>query len=215
MSEQRHGKDIDGVVLIGAGGHAVVVAETVIGLGGTIAGVLDDNATPRACENPIGAKRLGALLDLAAVGALSWVVGVGDVQQRRTVLSVFGPVGGACCPLVHPQGWVSGSANLRHGAWIGPGAIIHSCVCVGAHVLVNSGSIIEHDVVIGENTHIGPGAVVGGTCTIGADSLIGLGSRILPGVRIGDGAVVGAGAVVLDDVRSGSRVVGVPARELG
>ncbi len=56
---------------------------------------------------------------------------------------------------------------------------------------------IEEPVVIGDYTFIGPRAI------------------ILPGVTIGRGAVVAAGAVVTKNVKSGSIVAGVPAKEIG
>ncbi|MEO6710299.1 MAG: hypothetical protein ABI054_10200 [Planctomycetota bacterium] len=43
----------------------------------------------------------------------------------------------------------------------------------------------------------------------------GAGAIILPGVRIGAGALVGALSLVRHDVSAGTRVAGVPARELG
>jgi acetyltransferase-like isoleucine patch superfamily enzyme len=50
---------------------------------------------------------------------------------------------------------------------------------------------------------------------IGNDVWIGAGAIILKGVTIGDGAIVGAGAVVTGDVPAGTKVIGVPARQIG
>jgi acetyltransferase-like isoleucine patch superfamily enzyme len=50
---------------------------------------------------------------------------------------------------------------------------------------------------------------------IGDGCMIGSNSTILGGVTIGDHVIVGAGAVVTKDIRSGSFVVGVPARIVG
>ncbi len=49
---------------------------------------------------------------------------------------------------------------------------------------------------------------------IGADAYIGAGAVLLEGVEIGAGALVGACALVRHSVAPGTRVAGVPAREL-
>ena len=57
--------------------------------------------------------------------------------------------------------------------------------------------------------------LVGRPVRIGSNVWVGAGAIILKGVTIEDGAIIGAGAVVTRDVRSGEKVVGVPARALG
>jgi len=47
---------------------------------------------------------------------------------------------------------------------------------------------------------------------IGSDVVVYPGARIIGNVKIGDTVVIGANAVVVDDVRSSSIAVGVPAR---
>ena len=82
------------------------------------------------------------------------------------------------------------------------------------HAFVNSGAVVEHDCVVGFNSHVAPGAVIGGYVEVGDHTLIGLGSRVLPGVKIGSNCVVGSGSVVRHRVHDGQRVAGVPAHEL-
>ena len=83
---------------------------------------------------------------------------------------------------------------------------------IGAHCIINSASIIEHDCYIGNFVHIGPGVVVCGNATVGDGVLIGANATILPGVSIGSWSIIGAGAVVTMDVNSGSTVAGIPAK---
>ena len=50
--------------------------------------------------------------------------------------------------------------------------------------------------------------------TIGEESHIGTGAIVVQGRTIGQRCLVGAGAVVIRDISAGSRVAGVPAKEI-
>ena len=81
------------------------------------------------------------------------------------------------------------------------------------HAIVNTGAIVEHECVVGFNTHIAPGAVLAGRVRVGTQTLVGIGARVLPDLSIGDRCVIGAGSVVIRSVVDERTVVGVPGRE--
>lgn len=195
-------------MLIGGGGHALVVAEAARAAGRAIAGVFDDRSDAPAITR-LGLARLGPLRGAPAAGP--WIVCVGDLRVRMELIAELGAGSGAAA-VVHPGAIVSPSAELGVGVFVGPRAVVHSFAKVGAHAIVNTGAIVEHDCVIGVGTHVAPGAIVAGSAKVGAGCLLGVGCRVLPRVVIGDGCTVGAGAVVVRDVAAGSKVVGVPAR---
>ncbi len=213
----------DGIVLIGGGGHALVVAEAALSAGMRLAGFLDDaHGAVLGVEGESGrvaTQRLGAFVDLeSALAGARWIMAIGDLAVRRQTLGRLGALPGAAS-VVHARAIVSASkglaATVGPGAYVGPGAVVHARAAIGAHAIINSGAIVEHECQIGENAHIAPGAALGGRVRVGADTLVGLGARVLAGRVIGAGCVVGAGAVVLEDVPDGARVAGVPARSLG
>ncbi|MCC5787311.1 MAG: acetyltransferase [Phycisphaerales bacterium] len=200
------------VVLVGGGGHASVVFETLALLGVQVRGLLDDASEPLLVRR--GLSRLGPVSMLGSPDASdSFVLGIGDVAVRRKVLDAFADAGRWISPL-HPTATVSPSAAIGRGVWIGPGAIVHTAATINDHAIINTGAIVEHDCKIGENCHLAPACVLGGAVKVGRDTLIGLGSRVLPGVKIGEGCTIGAGAVVVADVPDGQTVAGVPARPL-
>lgn len=206
-----HKIDPNGLVIIGGGGHGLVVGEAAALAGIALAGVMDDRADPpAACRGDHSMPWLGPI----RAAERPWILGIGDVVARRVVLGRFGAILERSASVVHPQAMVSPSASLGRGVYVGPGAIIHSRARVGDHAIINSGAIVEHDCDIGVNSHVAPGTVLGGAARVGADSLVGLGSSVLPGVWIGDRCVVGAGALVLANLADGSVVVGVPAKAL-
>lgn len=204
-----------GVVLLGGGGHARVVGESLRLIGIPIAGVCDDDPTPSAGEPPLSLATLGPLgILLRDPGFLAdrrWMVAVGSVEVRRRLIDAIESVGEAIS-VAHPSARVSPSAAIGAGTWIGPGAIVHTAASVGEHVIVNSGAVVEHDCRLGDNVHVAPGAVLAGEVVVGRDTLIGLGARVLPRVQIGAGCTIGAGSVVVHDVADGAAVMGVPAR---
>ena len=212
----------ESIILIGGGGHALVVLEAAMESGRSVRGFFDDDAHAVAWSRAqLG--RLGelghAVKHLAFDGDERFVIAVGGLELRRRVIEeLAGPVppGGhaprAAAAVVHPRAWVSPSATLGLGVYVGPAAIVHAHAHVGDHAIVNSGAIVEHECEIGVNAHIAPGAVLGGNVHIGPDTLVGIGSRVLPGVKIGSRVRVGAGATAVRNVPDGATVVGVPAR---
>jgi acetyltransferase EpsM len=196
-------------VLIGGGGHALVVADAARRSGLEVAGFLDDDARASLARE---ARHLGGLFDWPSGGRL--VIALGCLPRRRSIIATGAASGAAdrFMTITHPAAIVSTSATIGPGVFIGPGAIVNSRADLGPHAIVNSGAIVEHDCRIGVNAHVAPGAALGGGVIVGSDTLVGLGSRILPRIRIGAGCTIGAGAVVTRDVPDGATALGVPAR---
>jgi sugar O-acyltransferase (sialic acid O-acetyltransferase NeuD family) len=200
------------LIIIGGGGHALVVAESALAAGYTLAGFLDDNP-----EAPLGRGQpscpwLGKLSETGIPAGRPWILALGKLDLRRQWLSRLPPAPGSAATIIHPRATISPTAQLAPGAFIAPGAIVHTRARIAAHGIINSGAIIEHECDIGDNTHIAPGAVLGGRIHIGSHTLIGLGARILPNLRIGSRCTIAAGAVVTRDVLDGATVRGIPAR---
>ncbi len=197
------------LMIIGGGGHALVVAEAVQAAGVTPAGYYDDNAEAVLGQR-LGVPYLGTLAGISLTDEDLYIVAIGDVALRRRVQQSLPYDLGAT--IIHAESFVAPSATLGTGIFVAPKAMIHSFASIDDHCIINSAAVIEHECAIGENSHIAPGAILGGGVQVGAHTLVGLGARVLPGVRIGGGCTIGAGAVVTRDVPSDTTVVGVPGR---
>lgn len=208
------------LILIGGGGHACVVAEIARLVSWRVAGLLDDNPSPPASDEPGAVPRLGGLSLETAFDLLagrSWILAIGDLAQRRKILDALtdrqeGELLSWAASVIHPAAWASPNATIGRGVLIGAGAVVNPRAYVADHVIVNTGAVVEHDVQIGTNAHIAPQAMLGGGARIGSDALVGGGAVVLPGITIGPRAIVGAGAVVTRPVGEGQTVMGSPAR---
>jgi UDP-N-acetylbacillosamine N-acetyltransferase len=195
------------LIIHGAGGHGLVVAEAAEAAGFTLAGFIDDAMTGGFLgEIPIIDP---GLMDSAGA---SIIVAIGDAQTRRRILESHVSAGRETVSIVHPSAVVSPSAKLGKAVFVGPNAVVNVEAQLGDGVIVNSRAIVEHHCVVGAFAHIAPGSALGGGVRVGESTLVGIGASVLPGVSIGSGCTVGAGSVVREDVADGLTVVGSPAR---
>jgi len=207
------------VVIIGAGGHARVVADAMQACGVLLTGFVTPEIE-RAFGVLEGIERIGDDKDLLARNPRDFVLvnGVGSTgspHARRDVFVKFKSAGFSFASIVHPRAIVASHVSMGEGAQIMAGAVVQTGVRIGANSIVNTGAIVDHDTCLGDHVHVGPGAALSGDVIVGAVSHIGSGASVIQGRRIGDEVVVGAGAAVVSNVESGSTVVGVPARSIG
>jgi UDP-perosamine 4-acetyltransferase len=209
-----------GVVGLGAGGHAKVLLDILLGAPGIeLLGLLDpDPALGGAWV--MGVPVLGGddlLAGVRAMGAGGFFVGVGSVgsTRKRERLFALGLEAGLE-PVDAVHGRAVRSPFARHGPGLAllAGAVLNPGASLGANVVVNTGAVVEHDCLVGDHAFIAPGALVLGGARIGAGAFLGAGCVVRQGLEVGAGAVVGAGSVVVRNVLAGERVVGNPARLL-
>lgn len=206
------------IVIIGAGGHASVVADVIMSSRQyRICGCVDKTPQNRLAD--LGITYLGddeALPALALAGVQLAAMGLGGLENeiRWRLFGLASEIGFCFPPLVHPSAVVGTSASLGRGSIVMAGAVLSTGVLVGDNVIINTSASVDHDCVLGDSSHIAPGAVLCGGVTIGDKAFVGAGACIIQGVMVGADSVIGAGAVVVHDVPPGAKVVGNPARFL-
>lgn len=206
----------EAIAIIGAGGHARVVAEAILPGGWSLLG----HVAPEADRSGSLGPHLGddlVLPDLVAKG-VPFAIGLGFVDaegaaRRAGILARLTALGARLVTLAHPTAVISPSATLGAGSFLAAGAILGTRSSLGIGSILNTGAIVDHDVQVGPNTHIATGATLAGGTTVGRDVLIGAGAVLRQGLTVGDRAVVGAGSVVLRPVAANKTVVGNPAKE--
>lgn len=196
------------VIVIGAGGHGMVVADIVIASGDTLAGFLDDSPT-RPLEN---GKLLGGVDDyLSYAKDHSFIIAIGNPKIRREIAERMRSV--RWYTAIHPAAVIAKTGvRIGEGSAIMANAVVNPFAAIGSHCIINTAAVVEHDNRIGEFAHISVGAKLGGTVTIGNNTWVGIGACVKNNVRICDNCTVGAGAVVLHDISAPGVYYGVPAR---
>lgn len=140
-----------------------------------------------------------------------FVVGIGNPALRWKIANQFIEYGGCLTSLISVKSSIGLYNSIEKGTVIQQSVIIENenKICEGC--LINTGSFISHDVVIGKYSEISPFVKVLGNVKIGNFCLLGTGCIILPGLTIGNNVVVGAGAVVTKSIENNTTVMGVPA----
>ncbi len=195
------------LLLIGCGGHARSLIDLIESIGqwhihGLVG--LPEQVGSRVLGYPV----IGSDADLPSLREIcpAAVLAIGqlpDPGPRQRLAAQLEHLGFQFPVLTSPHAVVSRHAQLGPGTTVGHGVIVNAAVVVGAHCILNSGALIEHDVQIGDHCHISTGALVNGGVRVGSGSFIGSGAMIREGLVLQEQTVIGAG----------KRVMGWPLRD--
>jgi sugar O-acyltransferase (sialic acid O-acetyltransferase NeuD family) len=209
------------LIIVGAGGHAMVVADALLAAGERLLGFTDVDASLHGrilCGLPV----LGddSALDAHTPQTLALANGIGGVGSarseplRRRIQERLSDRGWHFATVRHPSAVVSAFAHIGVGTQQFAASVVQPGAEIADGVIVNTAAVIEHDVSLGAWVHVAPRALICGGAKVGARSHIGAGAVIRQGLCIGEDTVVGAGAVVVEDFAGGCVLVGVPAKRM-
>jgi sugar O-acyltransferase (sialic acid O-acetyltransferase NeuD family) len=203
------------IVIIGAGGHGLVVADILLAARDSqpldIVGALDDNPAltgTRILDVPV----LGTSELLPHIPHDAVIVAIGDNARREQVATELLRRGEQLYTAWHPHASIAADVECGPGCTISAGVVITPGVVLGAGVILNTRCSVDHATTIEPFAHIASGSTIGADARIGARTLIGLGATVMSGRRIGADTIIGAGAVVVHDIPDGVVAIGVPAR---
>lgn len=198
------------VVIIGAGGHAKVVADIVSAAGDRIVGFLDG---VHPSGKFMGYDKLGTDDEYANFLDCHFVIAIGNASVREQIAAKMKEA--QWYTAIHPTASISESGTgIGEGTVVMANAIVNAGARIGKHAIINSGAIVEHDNRIGDFAHISVGAKLAGAVTVGQRTWIGVGATVSNGIRICDDVMVGAGGVVVRDITENGTYVGVPVRKI-
>ena len=199
------------LAILGAGGHAKVLADCAKNLGWKEIFYFDDSFP----KNSEGFNNLiGTISDfynhISEVSGV--IVAIGDNRTRLNITKKLISSNAPLVSLIHPKAFVSDNVMIGAGSVILSGANVQVDVRIGDAVIINNGSNIDHECEVKSGAHISPGVAVAGNTSIGSCSWVGIGASISQSLQIGDYSIIGAGAAVISHIPNNSKYVGVPAR---
>lgn len=205
------------IILIGAGGHAKTIIDTLEQQGRyEIAGFVDRERTELEIYHSY--KVIGCDSDLKTLyqkGIHTAVVCIGFMGKskvRNRLYCELKKIGFMLPVITDSSAVVACDAKIGEGTYIGRNAVVNADAKIGKMCIINTAAIIEHECEVGDFTHIAVGAVLCGQAAVGENTMIGANATIIQGVSVEKECIVGASSLVLKDVPCNSKVIGIPAR---
>lgn len=196
------------LLILGFGGHARSLADVAIAAG--VSRLLFLEPLARAGEGFAGFQ---AVTSLPANLTGEWFAfpASGD-NARREDQCVDAPF--PLTRLVSPDATVGLEAEIGEATFLARHAHVGPLTRIGRGVILNTGSITDHESVVGDFSHISVNATVAGRCRIGRRVMLGAGATVIDAVTVCDDVTIGAGAAVVADITEPGTYVGVPARRI-
>lgn len=177
------------LIIIGAGGHAGVIADAAIRS--------EMFVIEKYLDETKGDKIVGHPNALAFIA-----IGNNEARQRLSKHDF------RWVNVIHPSALPCAGCI---GSYFGANSVVGNNSKVGNFSIINTGVILEHDSSVGDFSHLCPGVVTGGRVKIGNRTTIGLGAMIRDGVTVGSNVVIGMGANVVCNVPDNTVWYGNPA----
>ncbi len=196
------------LIIIGAGGHAKVIADMALKSGYELLGFLDDTQVGKVFGEYVVLGRIDECEKYA--DKARFIIGIGNNAVRRRIAGQYAL---HYATVIHPSAQIAHGVMLGEGTVVMPNAVINSVATVGKHSVVNTAAVVEHDCQLADFVHVSPHATLCGAVAVGENTHVGAGATVIQLIKISSDTVVGAGAVVVRDILEAGTYVGVPARK--
>lgn len=200
------------LAILGAGGHAKVVADAAHCSGWQNIRFFDDRwpqITRLGTWEVIG--DIHSFLTQAAEFDAAFVA-IGNNFVRMEKIDYLSKQKIPLATLIHPSAIISPSAQIGEGSVVFARAVLNPDCTVNPGCIINTGAIIEHDCLIGRGVHISPGVNLAGNVQVGDLSWVGIGTSVRQCIKIGKQVMIGAGSAVVNDLPDHCTAFGVPAK---
>lgn len=198
-------KKMEDIILLGIGGHAHSVVDSIEHTGKyNIIGFLDkEEMQGKRFEDYRVLDTDGALRKYYDKGVRSAFItigfmGYGDIRNR--LYRQLKDIGYIIPNIIDSTAIISKHTKLGDGIFVGKKAVINSNSQIGSMSIINTGAIVEHDCTVGEFSHISVGSVLCGGVSVGTQTLVGANATVIQERRIGSYSIVGAGLTIRRDV---------------
>lgn len=198
------------LILIGAGGYAKSVLDSLDYYNYEVAGFLDEFTDKKEhLGYPVLANKLE---ELDEPQKYVYFVTIGDNQHRKNWYDRLVELELRMINIVDSSAIISPRARIGNGCFVGKMAIINSESVIGNNCIINTKALVEHGCTVDDHVNLSTNAVINGDVRVGKGTFIGSCSVTTGQKNIGAWVIVGAGSVVIDNVEQECVIAGVPAK---
>lgn len=192
------------IIVIGAGGHAKVVIDTLEQCGMNVLGAVDTDVA-RHGTFIIGVPVLGGDKIIAThkpekILLANGIGSTSDMTLRKQIFERFKKQNYSFTTLIHPSAIIADDVVFGEGSQVMAGVVLQPGIRIGVNCIINTRASVDHDCQLGDHVHIAPGAVLSGGITIENSVHVGTGASIIQNVHIKSDHLIKAGHVVTSDV---------------
>ena len=217
MTDYIKGAVMDEIILLGCGGHAHSVIDSIEqGNMYHIAGFLNPEY-----EEYKGYSVIGSDNDMEKIFARGITNGhicvgyMGRGNGRERLFEQMKAAGYSLPVISDTSSTIALNTDIEEGVFVAKKSILNAGAHIGKCAIINSGSVIEHDCEIDAFCHVSPGAILCGNVKVGQSTHIGAGAVIRQGIRIGKHCIIGMGSIVLRDIPDYVIAYGNPCKIVG
>ena len=203
------------VIIIGASGHARVIADIIKKSNDEIVGFLDDNAEIQGKTIFDGKIVLGDTSEefVRKYADCYFIIGIGNNRVRKIISKKYPNI--KWYTAIHPSAIIGSNVEIGEGSVLMGGTVINTETKIGKHCIINTCASLDHDNILENFVHISPGAHLAGTVKVMEGTWICAGVTVINNVTIGKNNVIGAGATVIKNIEEeNSTYIGVPIKKL-
>ena len=201
------------LIIVGAGGYAKSVLDSVDHMNFKMVGYLDDVKSQGTYHQ--GYLVLGNSIEcLENPQDYVYFVAIGNNAKRKSWFDKLKKKNLSLINVIDKSALISPAATIGEGSFIGKLAILNHGSSVGDNCVINTRALLEHGCIIKQHVNISTNATLNGDVVCEEGCFVGSGTVINGQLSIGAWALVGSGSVVIRDVKAKTTVVGVPAKEI-
>jgi sugar O-acyltransferase (sialic acid O-acetyltransferase NeuD family) len=192
------------LLLIGAGGTAVMIADLLKSTGYIPVGIIDNKVSNGSIVN--GIEVVGSDLDLEDYfdkGIRNVVLSftsITSLNKRLIQWGILKKIGFSFPVFIHKDSSVEKSAHLDEGTIVLAGGIVGSCASLSSINFVNTGAVISHEARVGVNNHFAPNCTIAGRVQIGSNNVFGMCSTVFMDLQIGSSNIIQNGANIFTSI---------------
>ncbi|WP_300384509.1 NeuD/PglB/VioB family sugar acetyltransferase [Clostridium sp.] len=188
---------MNGLLIIGAGGHGKVIYEAAILSGnfGNI-GFLDDSYEEDS-KNELNV--IGKIEDYNKFLSKykNAFVAIGNNERRVELINKLLEFGYKVPAIIHPKAYLSTFSKVGKGTVLLAGSVVNVNSKIGIGNIININSTVDHDCILKDGCHVCSGAIVRSMVTLGKKTTVGAGALIKSGQVIKEGTIIKDGEKII------------------